>query len=256
VAFFNYPSPTKGLLIFNRVRIWFGDEIEKLKPLVHDAYRHIHAYQLNRTPVNESKVRESIGRATPILQLFIQHIPAYKAKYIQILQQQQELKPSDLIICFDRAIYELHLYATIGRSGAWSQEPWSKELRALLDERQAYEQRPVSGDETFLTSGKPACSGEAQGPAALITSMEDLPRVTKGSILVTPMTTPDFIEIAGLLSGLVTDRGGVVCHAAILAREFNIPCIVGCGDATRKIRDGQLIRMDAVSGIIMGCEET
>jgi phosphohistidine swiveling domain-containing protein len=47
----------------------------------------------------------------------------------------------------------------------------------------------------------------------------------------------------------------VVCHAAILAREFNIPCIVGCGDATEKIADGRVIRMDAISGVVMGCDE-
>ena len=65
------------------------------------------------------------------------------------------------------------------------------------------------------------------------------------------MTTPDFIMVAHLISGIITDRGGVVCHAAILAREFDIPCIVGCQTATTTITDGEQIRLDAISGIVV-----
>jgi pyruvate,water dikinase len=64
------------------------------------------------------------------------------------------------------------------------------------------------------------------------------------------MTDPSFLEVADRIAGLITDRGGLVCHAAILAREFRLPCIVGCRNATEVIRDGEPIRMDAFAGIV------
>jgi phosphoenolpyruvate synthase/pyruvate phosphate dikinase len=166
----------------------------------------------------------------------------------------------DLIVCFDQAVYELHLWTILKelgiKRGGWSRgrQPWSKELRNLLDERQQVDQENsiVNKEESFKVSGTPACRGIAEGPASIVLDKEDFPRLKRGSILITTMTTPDFIEIANLIAGLITDRGGVVCHAAILAREFNIPCIVGCHDATQTIIDGEIIRMDAISGVVMG----
>ncbi|MFC5649440.1 PEP-utilizing enzyme [Paenibacillus solisilvae] len=204
-------------------------------------------------------MREAIALTTPVLEVFIEHIPAYKSSYIKVLGRQEQLTSFDLIMCFDRAIYELHLYATLGKAiGKYANEaPWSKELRVLLNERQEIEpaDNSVSVGELFLTSGKVACSGHAEGTAAVILSKDELGNVKQGDILVTTMTTPDFIEVASLIAGLVTDRGGIVCHAAILAREFNIPCIVGCGNATEAVTSGQKIRIDTISGIVLGCDD-
>ncbi|WP_337103326.1 PEP-utilizing enzyme [Paenibacillus sp. YIM B09110] len=245
------------MVVFNRVRIWFQKEIEQLKPLVRDAYQKIYKYQLERTSLYELQMREAIVQITPILEVFIEHIPAYKSSYIKVLANQEQLAASDLILCFDRAMYELHLYATLGKEiGKYANEaPWSKELRALLNERQAIEpvSNSTSDEELFLASGKVASSGHAEGIAVVIMHKDELVNVRNGDILVTTMTTPDFIEVAPLIAGLVTDRGGIVCHAAILAREFNIPCIVGCRNATEVVKSGQKIRMDAISGIVMGC---
>jgi phosphoenolpyruvate synthase/pyruvate phosphate dikinase len=69
--------------------------------------------------------------------------------------------------------------------------------------------------------------------------------------LVIPMTDPDFISAAHLLSGLITDRGGLLCHAAILTNVFNLPCIVECREATQQIKDGDRIQMDSHTGIVM-----
>ncbi|WP_188889675.1 PEP-utilizing enzyme [Paenibacillus radicis (ex Gao et al. 2016)] len=234
----------------------YQNEIEQLKPLVRDVYKKIHRYQLERTLSYELQMREAIAQTIPVLEVFIAHIPAYKSSYIKVLGRQEQLTSFDLIMCFDRAIYELHLYASLGKGiGRYANEaPWSKELRTLLNERQEIE--PVNNivGEFFLASGKAACSGHAEGTAVVLLSKDELRNVKLGDILVTTMTTPDFIEVAPLIAGLVTDRGGIVCHAAILAREFNLPCIVGCGNATETITSGQKIRIDAISGIVMGCE--
>ncbi|OPA78705.1 hypothetical protein BVG16_12685 [Paenibacillus selenitireducens] len=238
--------------------MWYQKEIEQLKPLVRDVYKKIHRYQLERTSLFELQMREAITQTTLVLEVFIEHIPAYKSSYIKVLGRQEQLTSSELIMCFDRAMYELHLYATLGKTiGKYANEaPWSKELRALLNERQEIESadNSVSVEELFLASGKVACSGHAEGTAVVILSMDELGKIKQGDILVTTMTTPEFIEVAPLIAGLVTDRGGIVCHAAILAREFNIPCIVGCGNATKVITSSHKIRIDAISGIVMGCD--
>jgi pyruvate,water dikinase len=64
-------------------------------------------------------------------------------------------------------------------------------------------------------------------------------------IIVTGMTTPDFVPVlVNKAAGLVTDEGGILCHAAIIAREISLPCITGTGKATEKLCDGMRIRMD------------
>ncbi|MBC7096803.1 MAG: phosphoenolpyruvate synthase, partial [Methanobacteriales archaeon] len=69
-------------------------------------------------------------------------------------------------------------------------------------------------------------------------------------ILVTVMTTPDMVPAMRRASGILTDEGGVTCHASIVSRELGIPCIVGTGDATRKLKDNQVITMDGAKGIV------
>lgn len=165
--------------------------------------------------------------------------------------------PFDLIMCFDQAIFEMHVWETLSelgiKRGQWAKNnPWSKELRILLDERQAVHNNDnPTVEEEFLSSGTTACRGSVQGRASIAIGKEHFHKIKEGDILVTTMTSPDFIEVAHLISGIVADRGGVLCHAAILAREFNIPCIVGCQTATTTIKDGDHIRLDATAGIVL-----
>ena len=67
----------------------------------------------------------------------------------------------------------------------------------------------------------------------------ELDQVKEGDILVTEMTTPDFVPIMRIVSGIITDRGGRTSHAAIVARELGVPAVVGTNDATTKIKDGE-----------------
>lgn len=62
------------------------------------------------------------------------------------------------------------------------------------------------------------------------------------------MTTPDYVSAMEKASGFITDEGGITCHAAILSREFNVPCIVGTINGTKEIQDGQMIELDAYNG--------
>jgi len=88
----------------------------------------------------------------------------------------------------------------------------------------------------------------ASGKANIIKSVKDISKFNKGEILVTEMTDPDWEPIMKIASGIVTNKGGRVCHAAIIARELGIPCIVGTRDGTEKIKSGEMITIDCSSG--------
>jgi pyruvate,water dikinase len=82
----------------------------------------------------------------------------------------------------------------------------------------------------------------------VIRTIQELPDVQQGEILVTPSTGPTFNVILPLIGALVTERGGALSHAAIVAREYGLPGIVGCPGATAAIRSGMRIRVDGGSG--------
>jgi phosphohistidine swiveling domain-containing protein len=245
------------MMIFNKIRIAFGEQLEHFKPMLRQAYQSIYNYQMNRSLENEIQLRTHIQATRVMLELFANHMPSSKSKYIFALRRAEEMVPFDLIMCFDQAIFEMHVWETLSelgiKRGHWSKNNrWSKELRTLLDERQAVHQdMNLNLEEEFLVSGTTACRGSVQGRATIALGREHFHKIRKGDILVTAMTTPDFVLVAHLISGMIADRGGVVCHAAILAREFHIPCVVGCQTATTTIQDGEHIRLDATAGIVL-----
>lgn len=101
--------------------------------------------------------------------------------------------------------------------------------------------------DTVLT-GLAVNTGVYEGPARLVESSDDFGRIQQGDVLVTRMTSPYFNVVLPMLGAIVTDRGGQLCHAAIVAREYGIPGIVGTRDATRTIGDGDRVRVDGTTG--------
>lgn len=101
-----------------------------------------------------------------------------------------------------------------------------------------------------IVSGNIANRGKVKGIARVLTTYQDIYNVKKGDIIVATMTTPDYVSAMEKASGFITDEGGVTCHAAILSREFNVPCIVGTINGTKAIQDGQMIELDAYTGIV------
>jgi pyruvate,water dikinase len=93
-----------------------------------------------------------------------------------------------------------------------------------------------------------ASPGVVTGIARLASGPADFDRLTRGDILVTASTTESFNIVLPMLAAIVTDSGGLLSHAAIVSREFGIPAVVGCGDATALIADGAQVRVDGTSG--------
>jgi pyruvate,water dikinase len=86
------------------------------------------------------------------------------------------------------------------------------------------------------------------GPARVIKDVAEMARVQTGDVLVADMTDPDWEPVMKRASAIVTNRGGRTCHAAIIARELGIPAVVGCGDATQRIREGQEVTVSCAEG--------
>lgn len=101
-----------------------------------------------------------------------------------------------------------------------------------------------------LARGLPASPGIAFGRARVILDVKDAKDFEKGTILVTRMTDPDWVPIMKIASAIITDEGGMTSHAAIVSRELGIPAVVGTGNATKVIKDGQEITVDAIRGIV------
>ena len=106
---------------------------------------------------------------------------------------------------------------------------------------------PDQIDASFLR-GVGASPGKVRGRARVVTSPDDIERVKPGEILVTAAANPSWVPLFGIISGLVTNTGGVLSHAAVVAREFRVPAVVGTGEATLRIHDGQQVELDGTSG--------
>jgi pyruvate,water dikinase len=122
----------------------------------------------------------------------------------------------------------------------------------------ANENVAVDGEElepgTELTSGYGSSPGVATGPVKIIEDIEEADRIDEGDVIVTEMTAPDMVPAMKRSAGILTDEGGMTSHAAIVSRELGVPAIVGCGDATDVLTDGQHITLDGQKGTVVVAE--
>ncbi len=108
---------------------------------------------------------------------------------------------------------------------------------------------PVS-ESAGEVRGNPGSPGVVRGRARLIASIADADRLDPGDVLVAITTSPPWTPLFAFASAVVTDTGGIISHCAVVAREYGIPAVVGCGDATVRIADGQSIEVDGNEGIV------
>lgn len=127
----------------------------------------------------------------------------------------------------------------------------SDDLRVLTDK--AAVQKVKDELNTGLDKkikGMIAFKGTAKGVVKMVFSKNDLPKVLPGDILVARTTMPDYTPAMEIASAFVTEEGGVTSHAAIIARELRKPCIVGTGNCTKVLKDGDMVEVDAVKGTV------
>jgi len=109
--------------------------------------------------------------------------------------------------------------------------------------------RIVSTDPNEVR-GTGASAGVARGPARVVLDQATFGAVQPGDIIVCTSSNPSWVPLFAIAAGLVTNTGGVLSHSAVVARELDLPAVVGVADATRRIRDGQIVEIDGTTGIV------
>ena len=121
-----------------------------------------------------------------------------------------------------------------------------EEVEKKLEE----EREGISKKDLKELKGQPIFPGLVKGKARIVLDIKDSKKVKKGDVLVAKMTTPDLILAIHKAGAIITDEGGITCHAAIISREFGIPCIIATHEATKVLKDGDLVEVNAEKGII------
>ncbi len=116
------------------------------------------------------------------------------------------------------------------------------------DNKQVLERYTLQKRGFVLAEGRSIGQRIGQGKARIIKDISEMHKVQPGDVLVSDMTDPDWEPVMKRASAIVTNRGGRTCHAAIIARELGIPAVVGCGDATKTIRDGEEVTVSCAEG--------
>lgn len=134
------------------------------------------------------------------------------------------------------------LYSENGRIQVWS-GPTARDLSNRLLATSA-------GKVEAEIRGTPASTGVARGIVKLAYRPTDLKNISRDTVIVSPMTEPRMTPYLSRIQAIVTDEGGLTSHAAVVSREFGIPCIVGTGTATKVFKDGDRVEVDASKGVV------
>jgi pyruvate,water dikinase len=121
----------------------------------------------------------------------------------------------------------------------------------LVQTRPVTTLRPPAGTGELLVRGRSAGSGWVTGRVRVLASPQEASRLQTGEILVTRMTSPDWVPVMRRAAAIVTESGGLTSHAAIVSRELGLPCVVGAREATLKLHDGDWVTVDATYGRIL-----
>jgi phosphohistidine swiveling domain-containing protein len=167
------------------------------------------------------------------------------------LGQMRMVLPADVPKLF-RQVNENQINQEYNRVLLWFNYPTLKKYTGATAEKklkQIYASLPKVKASKEL-KGELAYGGKVRGRVRLILDIKDSPKFKKGEILVTRMTDPSYISIMKLSKAIVTDIGGITCHAAIVSREMKKPCIVGTKTATQVLKDADLVEVDATNGVV------
>jgi pyruvate,water dikinase len=139
--------------------------------------------------------------------------------------------------------------AVLGRIPETITDPTTIMLWGITTER-IEEWRTDSDDRSSVLAGLAGSPGVVEGRARVILRAEQLDELENGDVLVAPSTSPSWTPVFGTIVAAVSDIGGVMCHAAIVAREYGLPAVVGVAGATKRIKNGDRLRVDGSAGTV------
>ena len=166
-------------------------------------------------------------------------------------QKQQKISDDD-IMHLAKLAKQLEDHYEFPQDIEWAKEDeqiFIVQTRPVTTIRETVEETPEIEAPVLLT-GASASPGMASGPVKIVYQASEIDKVAIGDVLVTEMTTPDFVPAMKRAVAIVTNRGGRTSHAAIVSRELGIPCVVGAEKATTTLIDGQIITVDGSRGSI------
>ena len=167
------------------------------------------------------------------------------AELAKIIENHYGGKPQDIEWAIDK---DLEFPESIFIVQSRPETVWSTKAK---EEAAPTEAPTVTEERTVVIRGLPASPGIYAGKAKVVLTTEEADRLLeKGDILVTTMTNPDWVPYMRKAGAIVTNDGGMTCHAAIVSRELGIPCIVGTGNATEKIETGKDYTVNAKTGVV------
>ncbi|MBW2968310.1 hypothetical protein KY362_07535 [Candidatus Woesearchaeota archaeon] len=171
------------------------------------------------------------------------------------LRMIRHMMPSEIIDCLKGAPLDRDdikercrrsvIYVEEGRPKVYSGKA-AEDFLASLD---IEEEEEIDPEVTEL-KGSCARQGYGTGKVKIINTADDVPKMQEGDVLVSHMTDPEIVVAMKKASAIVTDMGGIICHAAIVSRELGIPCVIGTKHATKVLKDGQTVEVDADNGIV------
>lgn len=168
------------------------------------------------------------------------------------------LIPSEIIEGLEKTKSHTELKKTVQKRLNYNWAIYSdieKEKLVVIDEKQDVDKLvelmvPKADAHSDKLTGQIGNKGKAQGRVSIIMASDDFPKFVEGNVLVTTMTTPDFVILMQKSVAIVTDIGGMLSHASIVSRELNKPCVIGTKFATQILKDGDLVEVDAEKGTV------
>jgi len=130
------------------------------------------------------------------------------------------------------------------------EDPAVQMLWGITSETLTAWSRVPEAKDAYEVRGYAASPGVVEGIARVLTSANDIGQIREGEVLICPVTNPSWAPIFGKIRAAVSDIGGTMSHAAIVAREYGMPAVVGTGTATKRIRTGQRVRVDGTTGVV------
>jgi pyruvate,water dikinase len=166
-------------------------------------------------------------------------------------QKQQKISDDD-IMHLAKLAKQLEDHYEFPQDIEWAKEGeqiFIVQTRPVTTVKETVEEMPEV-EAPMLLTGASASPGMASGPVKIVYQASEIDKVAIGDVLVTEMTTPDFVPAMKRAVAIVTNRGGRTSHAAIVSRELGIPCVVGAEKATTRLIDGQIITVDGSRGSV------
>jgi len=206
------------------------------------------------------KLRNKRDQEYVLAQYFYDNLASYlKVKFNNIKLDFTLCSPDELIALLKghifnekkiREIKSREKGAVIFQSRVFSFLKTKKEINKFLSDYNLVLEKENKVKPTDKIMGQSANSGQARGRVVLLFSKNEMNKVDEETIVVSPMTTPYLNPALKKCQAIVTDEGGITCHAAIIARELKKPCIIGTKIATKVLKDGDKVLVDADKGIV------